>query len=133
MNGVGHEYNVVVVLISSQQRTISSEDARFLFLMHEQRIDQLNTTSQLSIHGASTNFATNNSGEMRDIHGHGSGTASRNQNRGVFVPFPKPVPEIDNSTPVLVLKFIFKKKKKFDRTVAVGLYKRWWPGRPQRL
>ncbi|KAL5763248.1 hypothetical protein ACOSP7_019512 [Xanthoceras sorbifolium] len=59
MSGVGHEYDVVVVMISSQHRTMSLKDAQFLFLMHEQRIDQLNSTTQLNIAGASANFAAN--------------------------------------------------------------------------
>ncbi|KAL5827965.1 hypothetical protein ACOSQ3_019807 [Xanthoceras sorbifolium] len=59
MSGVGHEYDVVVVMISSQHRTMSLKDAQFLFLMHEQRIDQLNSTTQLNIAGASANFTAN--------------------------------------------------------------------------
>ncbi|KAL5827988.1 hypothetical protein ACOSQ4_019785 [Xanthoceras sorbifolium] len=62
MSGVGHEYDVVVVMISSQHRTISLEDAQFLFLMLEQRIDQLNSTTQLNIAGASANFTANQPG-----------------------------------------------------------------------
>ncbi|KAL5803075.1 hypothetical protein ACOSQ4_031380 [Xanthoceras sorbifolium] len=42
MNGVSHEYDSVVVLISSQQHTMPLDDAQFLFLMHEQRIESLN-------------------------------------------------------------------------------------------
>ncbi|KAL5760997.1 hypothetical protein ACOSQ2_019835 [Xanthoceras sorbifolium] len=62
MSGVGHEYDVVVVMISSQHRTMSLEDAQFLFLMHEQRIDQLNSTTQLNIVSASANFTANQPG-----------------------------------------------------------------------
>ena len=40
MQGVRQEYDSVVVLVSSQQHTMSVEDAQFLFLMHEQRIEQ---------------------------------------------------------------------------------------------
>ena len=49
LHGVGHEYDSVVTLISSQQNTMLLEDAQFLFLMHEQRIEQLNSTANLSI------------------------------------------------------------------------------------
>ncbi|KAL5751705.1 hypothetical protein ACOSQ2_022212 [Xanthoceras sorbifolium] len=63
MGGVGYEYDaVVVMMISSLHRTMSLEDAQFAFLMHEQRIDQLNTIAQLNISGASAHFATNQSG-----------------------------------------------------------------------
>ncbi|KAL5854653.1 hypothetical protein ACOSQ4_004455 [Xanthoceras sorbifolium] len=54
MNGVGHEYDSVVVLISSQQHTMPLDDARFLFLMHEQRIESLN------VHAPTAHFASNN-------------------------------------------------------------------------
>ncbi|KAL5813194.1 hypothetical protein ACOSQ3_028144 [Xanthoceras sorbifolium] len=69
MNGVGHEYDAVVVLISSQRNTMSLEEAQFLLLMHEQRIEQLNSASQVSIGGASANFASNNHGGNKDQRG----------------------------------------------------------------
>ncbi|KAL5765953.1 hypothetical protein ACOSP7_016570 [Xanthoceras sorbifolium] len=59
MSSVGHEYDALVVLISSQHLTMSLKDAQFLFLMHLQRIDQLNTTSQLNVSGASAHFVSN--------------------------------------------------------------------------
>ncbi|KAK3221842.1 hypothetical protein Dsin_008867 [Dipteronia sinensis] len=55
LNGVGHEYDSVVTLVSSQQRTMPFEDAQFLFLMHEQRIEQLN------ISAPSAHYVTNTS------------------------------------------------------------------------
>ncbi|KAK9094300.1 hypothetical protein Scep_025769 [Stephania cephalantha] len=42
LNGLGHEFDPVVVLISSQQRTMSLQDAQYLLMLHEQRIEQLN-------------------------------------------------------------------------------------------
>jgi hypothetical protein len=45
LNGVGHEYDSVVTLVSSQQSTMSLEDAQFLFLMHEQRIEHLSISA----------------------------------------------------------------------------------------
>ncbi|KAL5744464.1 hypothetical protein ACOSP7_027323 [Xanthoceras sorbifolium] len=59
MSGICHEYDSVVVLIASQHQTMSLEDAQFSFLMHEQRIEQLNTTSQLNVSGAAANFVSN--------------------------------------------------------------------------
>ncbi|KAL5833350.1 hypothetical protein ACOSQ3_017024 [Xanthoceras sorbifolium] len=58
MNGVGHEYDAVVVMISSQCQIMALEEAQFLFLMHEQRIEQLNTTSHINAHTA--HFESNN-------------------------------------------------------------------------
>ncbi|KAL5748202.1 hypothetical protein ACOSQ2_025499 [Xanthoceras sorbifolium] len=69
LNGVGHEYDVVVVHISSQQRTISLEEAQFLFLMHEQRIEHLSSSSQVTIPGLSANYAANNTGDKKDQRG----------------------------------------------------------------
>ncbi|KAL5823033.1 hypothetical protein ACOSQ4_020933 [Xanthoceras sorbifolium] len=74
MHGVGHEYDVVMVLISSQRMTMSLEEAQFLLLMHEQRIEQLNSPS--NFRGIFANFATNNAGDRR-YHRSGS-----NYNRG---------------------------------------------------
>ncbi|KAK2638778.1 hypothetical protein Ddye_026573 [Dipteronia dyeriana] len=49
LNGVGHEYDSVVTLISSQQSTMALEAARFLFLMHEQRIEHQNSVANISV------------------------------------------------------------------------------------
>ncbi|KAL5834518.1 hypothetical protein ACOSQ4_014015 [Xanthoceras sorbifolium] len=81
MGGVGHEYDAVVVMISSQHRTMSLEDAQFSFLMHEQHIDQLNTVAQLNISGASTHFAANQAGNY-DKKGQRNGGNSGSGNRG---------------------------------------------------
>ncbi|KAL5850765.1 hypothetical protein ACOSQ4_008778 [Xanthoceras sorbifolium] len=43
MHGVGYKYDAVVVLISSQRSTISLEEAQVLLLIHEQRIEELNS------------------------------------------------------------------------------------------
>ncbi|KAL5743126.1 hypothetical protein ACOSP7_029858 [Xanthoceras sorbifolium] len=57
MHGVGHEYDSVVVLISSQRSTMSLEEAQFLLLMHEQRIEELN--SPIGFGGPTANYAAN--------------------------------------------------------------------------
>ncbi|KAK2643432.1 hypothetical protein Ddye_025195 [Dipteronia dyeriana] len=69
MNGVGHEYDSVVTLVTSQQKTVPVKDAQFLLLMHEQRIEQLNSVSNLIVGGASANLATNTSSDKRDQKG----------------------------------------------------------------
>ncbi|KAL5839905.1 hypothetical protein ACOSQ4_012513 [Xanthoceras sorbifolium] len=58
MHGVGHEYDAVVVLISSQRSTMSLEEAQFLLLMHEQRIEELNSPNNFG--GPAANYAANN-------------------------------------------------------------------------
>ena len=66
LHGVGHEYDSMVTLISSQQTTMSVEDAQFqyLFLMHEQRIEELNASTHLSLMSPSSQYASNNSTQM---------------------------------------------------------------------
>ncbi|KAL5773652.1 hypothetical protein ACOSP7_013293 [Xanthoceras sorbifolium] len=80
MSSVGHEYDSVIILISSQHQTMSLEDAQFLSLMHEQRIEQLNTSSQLNVSGSSVHFVSNTSNN--DRRGQRSGPNSSNNNRG---------------------------------------------------
>ncbi|KAL5766703.1 hypothetical protein ACOSP7_017320 [Xanthoceras sorbifolium] len=62
ISGVGHEYDSVVVLISSQHQTMSLEDAQFLFLMQEQIKEHMNTSTQLNVAGAASHFALNQCG-----------------------------------------------------------------------
>ncbi|KAL5820282.1 hypothetical protein ACOSQ3_022164 [Xanthoceras sorbifolium] len=57
MHGVGHEYDSVVVLISSQRSTMSLEEAQFLLLIHEQRIEELNSPTGFG--GPTANYAAN--------------------------------------------------------------------------
>ncbi|KAL5768050.1 hypothetical protein ACOSQ2_014833 [Xanthoceras sorbifolium] len=74
MHGVGHEYDSVVVLISSQRSTMSLEEAHFLLLMHEQRIEELN--SPTSFGGPTANYAANS------VRGGNSGGYNRHGSRG---------------------------------------------------
>ncbi|KAL5790440.1 hypothetical protein ACOSQ2_005328 [Xanthoceras sorbifolium] len=43
LNGLGHEFNPLVVMITSQQNTISLHEAKYMLMIHEQRIEHLNT------------------------------------------------------------------------------------------
>ncbi|KAK9113969.1 hypothetical protein Syun_020766 [Stephania yunnanensis] len=47
INGFGHEFHLLVVLISSQLRTMSLQDAQYLFMLLEQRIKILNQVFQI--------------------------------------------------------------------------------------
>ncbi|KAL5856396.1 hypothetical protein ACOSQ3_003854 [Xanthoceras sorbifolium] len=73
MHGVGHEYDSVVVLISSQRSTMSLEEAQFLLLMHEQRIEELNSPTGFG--GPTANYAANS------IRGENSGGYNRHGSR----------------------------------------------------
>ncbi|KAL5734368.1 hypothetical protein ACOSP7_032229 [Xanthoceras sorbifolium] len=72
MYGVGHKYDAVVVLISSQRSTMSLEEAQFLLLIHEQKIEELNSPS--SFGGPTANYAANNArrGNSGGFNRHGS-------------------------------------------------------------
>ncbi|KAL5840728.1 hypothetical protein ACOSQ3_013407 [Xanthoceras sorbifolium] len=78
MHGVGHEYDAVVVLISSQQTTMSLEEAQFLLLMHEQRIEELNSSNSFA---PTANFASNNARDQRGNSGFNR-NSSRDRGRG---------------------------------------------------
>ncbi|KAL5751568.1 hypothetical protein ACOSQ2_022075 [Xanthoceras sorbifolium] len=79
-HGFNHDQMQQNLLFSLGISTMSLEDAQFLLLMHEQRIESLNSTFQMSINGASTNYASNNNTERRDQHGGSS--YNRNSSRG---------------------------------------------------
>ncbi|KAL5787772.1 hypothetical protein ACOSP7_004721 [Xanthoceras sorbifolium] len=83
VNGVGHKYDAVIVLISSQHQVMDLEEAQFLFLMHEQRIKQLNITSQINVHAI--HFASNNNSGFNSSKSRGNGSNNYrggNGNRG---------------------------------------------------
>ncbi|KAL5794663.1 hypothetical protein ACOSP7_003257 [Xanthoceras sorbifolium] len=82
MSGVGHEYDPVVVLIANQYKTISLEDAQFMLLMHEQRIEQLNTATQISVGGASAHYASSSNKGNNNIRGGYNNARARNRSRG---------------------------------------------------
>ena len=43
INGVGHDFDPIVAVISAQQRFISLDDAHFLLMMHEQCLEHLDS------------------------------------------------------------------------------------------
>ncbi|KAL5823325.1 hypothetical protein ACOSQ3_021297 [Xanthoceras sorbifolium] len=82
MSGVGHEYDPVVVLIANQHKTMSLEDTQFMLLMHEQRIEQLNTATQISVGGAFAHYASSfNKGNNNIIGGYNNARGG-NRSRG---------------------------------------------------
>ncbi|KAL5767401.1 hypothetical protein ACOSQ2_014184 [Xanthoceras sorbifolium] len=44
-----HEYDHVVVLIDNQKHTITIQEAQYMLMVHEQRIEYLNSTSQIDV------------------------------------------------------------------------------------
>ncbi|KAL5822278.1 hypothetical protein ACOSQ3_020187 [Xanthoceras sorbifolium] len=82
LSELGHDYDVVVVLLSSQHQSVSMQEAQYLLMAHEQRLDQLNYVSQVEIFGASTHYATNTVGGNNSRGGSQSGGRGSNQRGG---------------------------------------------------
>ncbi|KAL5735768.1 hypothetical protein ACOSP7_030223 [Xanthoceras sorbifolium] len=82
MSGVGHKYDPVVVLIANQHKTMSLEDTQFMLLMHEHRIEQLNTATQISIGGASAHYASSSNKGNNNIRGGYNNAKGGNRSRG---------------------------------------------------
>ncbi|KAL5737759.1 hypothetical protein ACOSP7_030520 [Xanthoceras sorbifolium] len=49
LNGLGHEYDPVVVMLSQQQLTMSLHEAQYMLMIHEQRIEHLNSVAQVEV------------------------------------------------------------------------------------
>ncbi|KAL5742812.1 hypothetical protein ACOSP7_029544 [Xanthoceras sorbifolium] len=82
LNGLGHEYDPVVVLISSQQTTMSLYKAQYMLMTHEQLIEHLNSVSQVDI-SSSANLTVNNSTRNNNRGGFNTrGRGNNNNNKG---------------------------------------------------
>ncbi|KAL5825484.1 hypothetical protein ACOSQ3_021547 [Xanthoceras sorbifolium] len=79
LNGIGHEYDPVVVLIANQSQNISIQEAQYMLMVHEQRIAHQNSTSQVDIPIARANFVSNLSGNKQlQRGGFGGGRTNAN-------------------------------------------------------
>ncbi|KAL5831531.1 hypothetical protein ACOSQ3_016942 [Xanthoceras sorbifolium] len=66
LGGLGHEFDPVVVFISSERNTVTMQEAQYLLMLHKQRIEQLNISKQLDVSSSiSTNFAASNNGDKK--------------------------------------------------------------------
>ncbi|KAK1577018.1 hypothetical protein Q3G72_018477 [Acer saccharum] len=74
LNGVGNEFDAVVVMLTAQQNSISLNDAQYMLMIHEQRIEHLNPTAQVDP-SPSANLAT---------HNNNGGGGRRNYSRGGY-------------------------------------------------
>ncbi|KAL5763417.1 hypothetical protein ACOSP7_019681 [Xanthoceras sorbifolium] len=86
MGGLGHDYDPVVVLVSSQHQSMSLEDAQYALMVHEQRLEQLNSISSIDASGASAHFVSNSApnGNNRGgftFRGNNSGRGGRGRGR----------------------------------------------------
>ncbi|KAL5773722.1 hypothetical protein ACOSP7_013363 [Xanthoceras sorbifolium] len=69
LNGLGHEYDPMVVILSQQQSYMSLHEAQYMLMTHEQRIEHLNVVNQIDTSTPSVNFAAASGG------GRGNGTS----------------------------------------------------------
>ena len=85
VNGVGHEFDAVGVHITSQKNAISLHEAQYLLMLHEQRIEHLNTAAQVDV-SPSANFVSNNNntngGRGGNNRGSGNSGGRNGGNRG---------------------------------------------------
>ncbi|KAL5824371.1 hypothetical protein ACOSQ3_020434 [Xanthoceras sorbifolium] len=73
LNSLGHEYDPVVILVS-QQHSISLLEAQYMLLIHEQKIDHLNSAAHVDV-SPSANCVSNNPSNTNN-------SGNRNNNRG---------------------------------------------------
>ncbi|KAL5822962.1 hypothetical protein ACOSQ4_020862 [Xanthoceras sorbifolium] len=80
LNGLGHEYDPVVVMLSQQQLTMSLHEAQYMLMIHEQRIEHLNSVAQLDIQAPVANFVSSNNSGGRSSNRGGFNSSSRGNN-----------------------------------------------------
>ncbi|KAK2645706.1 hypothetical protein Ddye_020901 [Dipteronia dyeriana] len=78
INGFGHEFDAIVVVISTQQRFISFENTHFLLMMHEQCLEHLDSPQPESGQ-ILANYASNN---VQDRKGQRDGNTYNNRGGG---------------------------------------------------
>ncbi|KAL5824860.1 hypothetical protein ACOSQ3_020923 [Xanthoceras sorbifolium] len=49
LNGLGHHFDPVVVMITSQESTMTLYEAQYMLMIHEQRIEHLNSAGQINV------------------------------------------------------------------------------------
>ncbi|KAL5825806.1 hypothetical protein ACOSQ3_021869 [Xanthoceras sorbifolium] len=87
LNGLGNEYDSVVVYITSREDAITLSEAQYLLLTQEQRLEQQHSIASLEVSTASANMASTDrrsSGRGSNSgRGRGRGRGYGNQNRVV--------------------------------------------------
>ncbi|KAL5780783.1 hypothetical protein ACOSQ2_011520 [Xanthoceras sorbifolium] len=82
LNGLGHEYDPVVVMLSQQQLTMSLHEAQYMLMIHEQRIEHLNSFAQIDVPAPAANFVSQSGGRNGNRGGFASGNRGNTNNRG---------------------------------------------------
>ncbi|KAL5753577.1 hypothetical protein ACOSP7_021797 [Xanthoceras sorbifolium] len=82
LNGIGHEYDLVVVFISSQRLTMSLQEVQYMLMIHEQKIAYLNSSSQVDVSNINTNFVAGNQCSRQPQRGGSSNGREGGKDRG---------------------------------------------------
>ncbi|KAL5854232.1 hypothetical protein ACOSQ4_004034 [Xanthoceras sorbifolium] len=81
LNGIGHDYDPVAVLISSQKQSMSLQEVHYLLMIHEQRLAHLNSSSYVNVPAPSANYIAGNQGHRQGQRGNGGSTNGRGGGR----------------------------------------------------
>ncbi|KAL5810165.1 hypothetical protein ACOSQ4_026733 [Xanthoceras sorbifolium] len=73
LNGIGHDYDPVDVLISFQKQSVSLQEVHYLLMIHEQRLAHLNSSSHVNIHALSANYEIEDLQMAEDVVAIGEG------------------------------------------------------------
>ncbi|KAL5815035.1 hypothetical protein ACOSQ4_025676 [Xanthoceras sorbifolium] len=82
LNGLGHKYDSVVVMLSQQQLTMSLHEAQYMLMIHEQRIEHLNSFAQIDVLAPAANFVSQSGGRNGNRGGFASGNRGNTNNHG---------------------------------------------------
>ncbi|KAL5865304.1 hypothetical protein ACOSQ3_002818 [Xanthoceras sorbifolium] len=69
LNSIGHDYDLVAVLFSSQKQSMSLREVQYQLMMYEQRIAHLNSSSQVHVTNPSANYVAGNQGNRQAQRG----------------------------------------------------------------
>ncbi|KAL5798929.1 hypothetical protein ACOSQ2_003749 [Xanthoceras sorbifolium] len=59
LNGLSHDFDPVVVMITSQQSTMTLHEVQYMLMIHEQRIEHLNSDRQIDVPQPTVKFIAN--------------------------------------------------------------------------
>ncbi|KAL5761071.1 hypothetical protein ACOSQ2_019909 [Xanthoceras sorbifolium] len=65
LNGIGHEYDFIAVFIANHSHTMNLQETQYMLMVHEQRIEDLSSTSHIDVANVSANFVANNQNANR--------------------------------------------------------------------
>ncbi|KAL5842030.1 hypothetical protein ACOSQ3_012633 [Xanthoceras sorbifolium] len=82
LQGLGNEYDACIVTITALQSTITVQDAQFLLMSYEARLDQQTSSASLALSSASANFVQSGNGRGQQSYNRGRRGRGRGNGRG---------------------------------------------------